>query len=486
MRNRPICLLFIVALWLCQPHCVHAQEENTLIVQGSRYIDFKVKSLNKLNVRLERQQKRLLKRLTRREQRFAAKLKQKDSAAYDRYSHQLLSYDSIQKLSQPDSAMLAKTATRHNASIDSLKAIRSFIQNKSSALNTNTQLPTTDPKLSQLQSQLNYRSYINDLIYQRTNTLQSIAGSNNMPAFTGIQKQVYYAKQKMNVFKEMEEEPTKAEDQAMEYLQGTDGFDKYMDKATAGPNSMQNLGPNATAADLQKMGLQTKQQVQAALQQRFGSNLSGLSPKMGDQIKSFQDKTQNINTAKQSLQSLRHLKHINRPSFKINPMRGLPFWKRIEKQYNFQTTRATIDGAPAILQLSAMAGYRQSPKLSYGIGVVEATGLGQSWTDLRLSFQGVGLRSYTAWQWQYGIGIYAGYERLYKQAAFSNTTSTDQTSAPSLHSTNTYNESILIGLTKNYHINDKWNGTIQVLYDIWWQQKGLSSPIVLRFSTISK
>jgi len=478
MKAVVICLLLHFCLLKCLPAA--AQEETAIAQQGRRYIDLKARSLAKLNTHLDRQQKRLLKKLTKREQRFVARLKQKDPAAYERYSRQRPSYDSIQKLLNPDSAMLARTAARRNTSIDSLKAIQAFIQNKPSALNT------TDPKLSQLQSQLNYRSYINELIGQHTNNLQSIAGNNNIPAFTGIQKQVYYAKQKMNVFKEMEEEPSKAEDKAMEYLQGTEGFDKYMDKATAGPNSMQSLGTNPTAGDLQKMGLQTKQQVQAALQQKFGSNLGALSQKMGDQIKAFQDKAQNINTAKQSLQSLRQLKHINKPSFKINPMRGLPFRKRIEKQYNFQTTRATIDGAPAILQLSAMAGYKQSPRLSYGIGITEATGLGQNWTNLRLSFQGVGFRTYTAWRWQYGIGAYAGYERLYKQAAFSTTPNADQTFTPSPHSTNTYSESILIGLTKSYHINDKWNGAIQLLYDIWWQQKGMPSPIMLRFSTISK
>src|SRR5690349_19106685 len=111
MRNRTICLLFIV-LWLLQAPCVHAQEENNLAVQSNRYIGLKVKSLEKLNARLERQQKSLLKKLTRGEQRFAAKLKQQDSAAYERYSHQRLSYDSIQKLANPDSAMLAKTAAR--------------------------------------------------------------------------------------------------------------------------------------------------------------------------------------------------------------------------------------------------------------------------------------------------------------------------------------------------------------------------------------
>jgi hypothetical protein len=476
-------LLIGLCLVLTSFHAAAQQEEAAQVyTQGNRYVSLKIKSLDKLNSRLEHQQQRLLKKLKRRENRLLAKLKDKDSLAYARLSHQSLTYDSISKLTDPDSAALAKTAARRNPAIDSLKAINSFLQNKGS-----TALPSTDPQLTRLQSQLNYRNYINDLIAQRTNNIKSLAANSNIPVLTGIEKQVYYAKQKMSVFKQMEDDPSMAEDKAMEYLQGTEGFDKYMDKATAGPNSMQNLGPDATGADLQKMGLQTKQQVQSALQQRFGSNLGGLSQKMGDQIKAFQDKTQDLNNAKQTLQSLKQIKDLHKPSFKINKMRGLPFWKRIEKQYNFQTTRATVDGQPAILQVSAMAGYRQSPKLTYGLGLVEATGLGQSWTNLHLSFQGLGLRSYFTWLWQYGIGAYAGYERLYKQAAFSNSsTAPDQTLTPSPHSTASYSESVLIGLTKTYHINSKWNGQVQLLYDIWWQQKGLQSPILLRFSTISK
>ncbi|MGN6568842.1 MAG: hypothetical protein ACTHJ0_12860 [Flavipsychrobacter sp.] len=479
-------LSLLSCLLLCLPYRSNAQEEATVITQGNRYISLKIRSLNKYNTRLEHQQQRLLRKLKRKEDRLLAKLKDKDSLAYARLSHQPLTYDSISKLADPDSAMLAKTAVRRNPSVDSLKAINAFLQNKSAPLNGNAQLPSTNPQLSQLQSQLNYRYYINELIAQRTSNIKSLAGNSNTPGFTGIEKQVYYAKQKISVFRQMEEDPSAAEDKAMEYLQGTEGFDKYMDKATAGPNSMQSLGPNATAADLQKMGLQTKQEVQAALQQKFGNNLGGIAQKIGDQIKAFQDKTKDISTAKQTFQSLRHIKDIHKPSFKINPMRGLPFWKRIEKQYNFQTTRATIDGQPAILQLSAMAGYRQSPRFSYGIGMVEATGLGQNWTNLHLSFRGIGLRSYAAWQWQYGIGAYGGYERLYKQAAFGSNTTADQALTQSPHSTASYSESVLIGLTKSYHINDKWNGQVQLLYDIWWQQKGLQSPIMIRFSTTSK
>ncbi len=168
-------------------------------------------------------------------------------------------------------------------------------------------------------------------------------------------------------------------------------------------------------------------------------------------------------------------------------MRGLPFIKRIEKQYNWQTSRATADGKqPALLEASAMAGFRHTPRLTYGAGLAYAEGLGQSWQHIKLTFQGVGYRTFATWQWQYGIGAYAGYERMYKKAAFIKEQPPDSDLRPTPHSSARYTESILAGLTKSYNINAKYKGAIQVLYDIWWQQKGLRSPIVLRFVTVKK
>jgi hypothetical protein len=113
---------------------VNAQEEGTIITQGNRYISLKIKALNKYNAQLERQQQRLLKKLKRKEGRLLAKLKDRDSLAYARLSHQRLTYDSISKLANPDSSMRAKTAIRRNPSVDSLKAINAFLQNKKTSL----------------------------------------------------------------------------------------------------------------------------------------------------------------------------------------------------------------------------------------------------------------------------------------------------------------------------------------------------------------
>jgi len=486
-----ILTLFIYCLTL--PFSAISQEETTTVYQGKRYLDLKINSLDKYNARLEQHQSRLLKKLKRKEARLATKLKAQDSAAYAKYKQQSPSYDSIGKLQDADSATkTSKTKWAKNAAVDSLKGITNFLQSQSDAADA-AQLQGYAPEINKLKTDLNYRSYINGLIDQRANFLKSLTTNSNIPVLTSIQKNVFYEKQKMNMFKQMEEEPTKAEEKVLEYLEGTEGFDKAINKAAAWPNSMQHMTGNESASDLTKMGFQTKQGLESSLQQKFGSdNMGAISQNMGKQVGQWQDQMNGLKTAisnaKQTKQNLQQLAHTQKPSFKINPMRGLPFWKRIEKQYNWQTTRATIDGQPAMLQMSAMAGFKQNPKLTYGLGLATEIGLGQNWNNVHISFQRLGLRSFVEWKWQYGIGLYAGYERMYKQAVFVNnpeaTTSTDL--VQTVHNTNNYNESILIGLTKRYNLNSKYNGAIQVLYDIWWQEKGLRSPIVLRFSTMTK
>ena len=74
------CVLFISSF------CATAQEENAVAVQqGTKYLDLKIKALDKLNDRMEQQQKKLLNKLKKQEKRFANKLKKTDSLAYARY-----------------------------------------------------------------------------------------------------------------------------------------------------------------------------------------------------------------------------------------------------------------------------------------------------------------------------------------------------------------------------------------------------------------
>lgn len=473
---------------LCCTFVASAQEESAEVYYAKKYLDINIHSQEKFNKQVARQQNKLLTRLKRKEQRYAAKLKRKDSASYARYLQQPLTFDSISKISKNSTASSNTPIGRLHGGVDSLKQIEQYLQDKMHFQgDNNSAIGNYGSKLSTVNAQGSKNAYITSLVTQRMSGLKQLNARSKLKGqgVEPIEKSVFYAKGKMNVFKEMKDNPTKAEENALEYLQGQPGFDEYLQ----GNDGLQGLQGNMSSVDLEKMGFQTKQKMTSNLQKKFGGNLSGLQQNMGTQVKQFQDDLNKVKSAKNAIrksdQSLKQAINLSKLSFKINPMRSLPFSKRIEKQYNYQTTRATIDGRPAMLQASAMAGFKHTPKLTYGLGVAASIGLGQNWNSIRFSFQGVGLRTFASWQWQYGIRAYAGYERMYRKAVFVNTSSESIPAAElNPHNTNAYTDAILIGLTKSYRINEKWNGSIQLLYDIWWKEKGLRSPIQLRFATI--
>ncbi|XZF15434.1 hypothetical protein ACTHGU_04800 [Chitinophagaceae bacterium MMS25-I14] len=464
-------------------------EEQQVVAQGKRYIEINLHALDKCSKRIQRQQERLVHKLQKKEHRLMRKLRRSDnatdSAAYVRLQSQQVNYDSIGKLLHADSAtVLSKIGRRKNAVFDSLKGVQTFIQTNATKANLNSPaLSSYSSEIAQLQQKTDYQNYINELITRHTNSLKNLTGNTgNIPGLSGIEKEVFYGKAKMNTWKQVAEDPSKAEEKALEYLQGTPGFDQQLSQST-NPNSGMNGSMSADA--LEQMGYQTKSQLNKSLQQKFGGNLSQVQQQVSAQISDWQNKVTDAKNTATHLKS--NISNLKSP-FNKNPMRGLPFWKRIEKSYNWQTTRATTDGTPAMLQLAGMAGYKQTPKLTYGIGIAADFGLGQDWNHIHLSFEGVGLRSFAKYDFIYGIGLYAGYERTYKRAVFNNSSAapTELSNITSPHSTQYYNESALIGLAKSYKLNSKWNGAVQVLYDIWWREKGLRSPIVLRVETTSK
>jgi ribosomal protein S8 len=467
---------------------LYAQEEVQTLQHGRKYLDINIHALDKYNTRLQHQQERLIKKLKRKEFRFAVKLLHKDSAAYESYKAQNLTYDSIGKLLRPDSATVAaKFKRRSNDVIDSLKGVTLFLQSKTSQTGNTTDLQTYNSELGKLNSELNYRKYINDLISQRTTKLKGLTGlmkNGDFPVLNSIAKQVFYGKAKMKAYKDMADEPSKAEEKALEYLQGVKGFDKSVEKATASEGtSMQNLSPDVTGAELERMGFQTKQQVLSGLTQRLGKGIPGFKEKFNAGVQNFQA---GLADAKKAKSSIKDIKNISKPSFKVNPMRGLPFRKRLEKQYDWQTIKSTLNGQPAVLELSGMVAFKHTPNLAYGLGLKTDLGLGTNWSHIHFTWQGLGFKSYVTWQWQYGLGAYGGYERLYLKTLFQDKEMTSESVPVSAHSNNNWQESALLGLTKSYNINEKWRGSIQVLYDFWARDRGVSCPVIIRFATIHK
>jgi hypothetical protein len=239
------------------------------------------------------------------------------------------------------------------------------------------------------------------------------------------------------------------------------------------------------------VGFQTKKQMKTKISEKFGSNLAGLQDKAGNSIKDwkkqngqFQKFKQDAKNVKQAKSSAKTWKNINKPSFKVNPLRGRPFIERISPDVSVQTSKRSDFYYPNLLTTSTSAIFKHTPKLNYSLGIISTINLGTGWSSSQFKVEGLGYKTSATWTWSYGISSYLGYERLFKLKKISIPENVPY--GLNSHNTQHYSESFLLGLNKAYRLTDKWNGNIQILYDIWWKEKQLNSPIQIRFSTNKK
>jgi hypothetical protein len=511
-----ILLVTIVLTLTATARCgiLHAQENEAVenSEQAASYLDSRTSALDKYLKRSEGIQQRLLRRLKKKEAKMLKKLGARDSVLFQRYQELPITFDSIADLSKDTEALQKKTG-KSNGTIDTLKGIQQFIQKQNSKLNaagklSSTNLPGGDytSKITELQSRLNAEQQVRDLIQQRSNALEQLTGGKNIAGLQNIQKDVYYAREKIKAWKTLADDPDEAEEKAMEYLQGVEGFDSYLN---TNKNAFGGLGNNASASDLQNMGYQTKGQVNKMLQEKFGNNLQAVQQSMGEQVQQFSEKlngvTDKVKEARNAVSEARQsvaeakvardkLKHIEKPTFTKNPERGKPFWQRLETGYNFQTTRATSDGQrPAMVELGASLAFKHTPKLSYGIGLASSIGLGQDWQHIRLSYEGVSARVYADWLLLYGFSAQASYERIFRPVnrlyLEENIPTHDPKPGQNFNvlkqAFGGQQQAAYIGIMKRYRINSNWSGTFLVGYNVLWKENNIRSPFMIRLGWLN-
>ena len=216
-------------------------------------------------------------------------------------------------------------------------------------------------------------------------------------------------------------------------------------------------------------GLQTVSLVQNQLQSR----IQAIGPNAQQTVQ------QNIQAAQASLTQLRN--RINQfgqnqgslemPDFKPNMQRTKSFKQRLEYGSNFQTVRAN-NFFPLTSDLGMSLGYKLSDKSVIGIGGSYKLGWGKDIRHIRLSHQGIGLRSYMEWKIKGNFYISGGAEWNYR---------TEFRNFSILKDINQWQSSALAGLSKKYSIGNKWKGNVQVLFDfLYKKQIPQTQPVVFR------
>jgi hypothetical protein len=468
---------YILILWAILFSCCasYAQEENGEVAQNAtRYVDLRIKSLEKYNRRFDRQQKHLLGRLKRKERKFAQQLKRDDSAGYAVYKTGNVSFDSLSSFANCDTCRPRKFVFRNNSAIDSLKQITRLAQNDTATLDSKNSF---ESKLTDLDNSLAKKAYTSDLAERRMKWLKGLTNRFDAPNITGMEKCAFYTNSRIKAYRELESEPDKLEEMSLEYLQGTKDFG----------NVFKSQQSNPSDGDLAELGYQTKKAIQENLQKCFGDRVANVGKYAASNIGKSQNSPDYISKAKDAIDAASSIsKSASATSFKINKMRGTPLSKRLEKQFIYQVSRPNSSlGSPATLELGASLGFKHTTSLTYGLGISSRVGLGYGWENIRITFESVGLKTYTTYGIAFGICFYGGYERLYYTKVGNGNLGNNEGSAAT-HNNSAFSESCLIGLCKNYDLNTKLKGQVQALYDVWWRQKELSTPFIIRISSIIK
>lgn len=454
----------------------------TIASQGQIFINARLKKMNRYADRETRSTQKLLKKLSRKEARYLNKIKSKDSLA-DMQLGKSISYDSIRNLAQNTEAgkTYKKAKNSFNKTIDSLKGIADFTNQKitraASKLNgTELQGISTD-KIDQLQDKLNVNEYVQQQIQGRTTALQNLGkNSKYTNGLTGINKQAYYYKQKLNAYKNIANDPGILEEKALEYLSGMQGFDKSVNvnSFALNGNGQMAMQQARSAEELEKMGYQTKRQVKSQMEEQFGMKTPEQAAQINTKFKEAKTQltnyTSQLNTAKAQIKKL---------GFRPNPLRGLPWKQRLEKSMNWKVSKASAS-SPAMIEMNGLLGFKHTPTLTHSFVFGGTLGLGKNWQNIRFTFEEFRIGVNTDAKLIWGISAQAGFERLYKKYQQTKALTNELNTIQVVSQTKYYADIAYAGLQKTYKINSKYSGTLLLAYDFLWKQGNAQTPIIWR------
>jgi hypothetical protein len=456
-------MLFVI---VCTTPSIGYCQTDSSIQKASSIIDrFSTKMLSgidskyiKLQDKITSYSERSLKRLQRQERKLKKKIAQKDSlAAKDIFENSDAQYGSMmQKIQNPAEKLNAGALNNYIPKLDSLQTTFNFL-NKAGAkipgipADKLRQFQAVSNQLKSLQTQLQSATDIKKFIKERKQLLTDQLSKFGMgDQLKQINKQVYYYQQQINEYKSLINDPNKLEQKALGLVRHVPAFKDFISKNSILAELFPMPNGYGTADALQ--GLQTRSGVQQQLSQRLSG--SGTNPQQYLQ--------QQVQAAQSQMDALKD--KVNKlggggsdmamPDFKPNNQKTKSFWKRLEYGLNIQSQK-TNAFLPTTSDIALTMGYKLNDKSTIGIGAGYKLGWGKNISNIKLTSQGVSLRSYLDIKLKGSIWISGGYEENYQH---------EFTKIDQLKDVNAWQKSGLIGLTKKYKIGKK-NGNMQLLWD---------------------
>jgi hypothetical protein len=434
----------------------------------NRFFSALDKKTASIEQKLNKQTESYLNKLQKQEDKLRRKLyKQDSSLARKLFDGVENKYDQLRNMS----GNVSKYQNVYSGHLDSLSTALDFLKGKNLA--ENPELEKTLAQYSKLQQSFNATDQIKKQLDLREQVLKEQFEKLGMiKELKQYREQIYYYQQQIKEYKQTFEDPSKLEEKLMAVAMKFPQFQDFFAKNSL-LGSLFNLPQsNASTASVSIAGLQTRAMVNQTLLDRFGSstainqqlqqNVSGAQ----SQISELTDKLKSYSSG-----SYGNTSDGDIPGFKPNSQKTKTFLKRLEYGGDIQSQKTSYL-FPVTSDIAISLGYKINDKSSIGIGAAYKIGWGSSWDHIKITHQGIGLRSYLDWKIKGSFYLSGGYEQNYNALI---------NSISQLRVYSAWQTSGLIGLEKKYSISKKMNGTIKLLWDfLSYQQMPKTQPILFR------
>jgi len=354
--------------------------------------------------------------------------------------------------------------------LDSLKTSLKFLDSKSitDKLNTTNALKS----VTDLQNKLNYTNAIEQVLKDKQQQYKALLSRyTDIPnrlkkSLNNYTEKIYYYKQQINEYKELFKDYDKLQSKAFSLIKELPAFQEFMQKNSFLASIFRIDNPT-DINDPSLAGLQRRTEVEAQIQNQItsgGPNAQNIVQQNMQQAKEA------LSKLKDKLQQQGESADLDMPNFKPNTQKTKTFWKRLEYGFNLQNTGGN-SLLPNMSDIGLTVGYKLNDKSAIGIGTSYKLGLGTGLDNIKLTSEGVGLRSYIDYKIKNSWYMSGGYEQNYLSRFNSIEQLKDKTA---------WQQSALIGVTKKYSLRKKVKGNIQLLYDILYQQHAITKPLVFR------
>lgn len=420
-----------------------------------------------LENKLDKQTDKYLHKLARQEHKLRKKLWKKDSILakqlFDRTDQKYAEFRNA-------GGNVGVNSSVYSGHLDSLTTSLKLLQSEN--LSNNSELQKTLQQYGALQQKLNASDQIKKYITQRREQLkQEFEKLGMIKELKQFRKKVYYYQAQVAEYKKVFEDPSKLEEKLLSLAMKLPQFRDFFAK-----NSM--LGslfalPGGTGGSTASIaGLQTRAMINQSLIDRFGNSAS-VTQMLQQNVQSAQGQLEQLKSKLSSYATGSYGSGSDKdiPDFKPNNEKTKSFLQRLELGSNIQSQKARYF-FPVTSDIGLSLGYRLNDKSIVGIGASYKLGWGSNWNNIKISSQGVGLRSFLDWKIKGSVYVSGGYEQNYRSLI----TSIDQ-----LKKYSAWQSSGLVGLSKKYSLGKKMKGEIKLLWDFMsYQQVPRTQPVLFR------